>query len=324
MGAVPWIWAARERSEQERESPPRDANRYCPSAPPRRVAGLSPRSGGSPMTEVGFAAFDSDNHYYEATDAFIRHVEPRMHKRCMQWATIDGRERLLVAGRVNRFIPNPTFDPVARPGCLDDYFRGRIAARRHARGVREARADLGRLPRPRRPHRADGRAGSAGLLPVPDTGRRHGGRPGARRGRPDRRLRGLQPVAGRRLGVLLPRPALRGRVPDPGRPRLGSRRARLADRQRRASGQHEAVVGARRGRRPALAGPPGPRAGVAEAERAGHHGGHALRRLGVRLRAGALGHQQRVRVVPVRRAQEPDHLLAHLRRAGLPCWPRAC
>ena len=80
------------------------------------------------MTPLGFTAFDSDNHYYEATDAFIRHVDPKMHKRCMQWATIDGRERLLVAGRVNRFIPNPTFDPVARPGCLDDYFRGRIAA----------------------------------------------------------------------------------------------------------------------------------------------------------------------------------------------------
>ena len=80
------------------------------------------------MTEVGFAAFDADNHYYEATDAFIRHVDPRMYKRCMQWATVDGRERLLVGGRLNRFIPNPTFDPVARPGCLDDYFRGKVAA----------------------------------------------------------------------------------------------------------------------------------------------------------------------------------------------------
>ena len=80
------------------------------------------------MTDLGFAAFDADNHYYEATDAFIRHVDPKMHKRCMQWATVDGRERLLVAGRVNRFIPNPTFDPVARPGCLDDYFRGKVPA----------------------------------------------------------------------------------------------------------------------------------------------------------------------------------------------------
>ena len=80
------------------------------------------------MTTLDFAAFDADNHYYEATDAFIRHVDPKMHKRCMQWATVDGRERLLVAGRINRFIPNPTFDPVARPGCLDDYFRGKVPA----------------------------------------------------------------------------------------------------------------------------------------------------------------------------------------------------
>ena len=34
-------------------------------------------------TKLGFAAFDADNHYYEATDAFIRHVDPRMHKRCL-------------------------------------------------------------------------------------------------------------------------------------------------------------------------------------------------------------------------------------------------
>ena len=80
------------------------------------------------MTSLAFAAFDADNHYYEATDAFIRHVDPKMHKRCMQWATVGGRERLLVAGRINRFIPNPTFDPVARPGCLDDYFRGKLPA----------------------------------------------------------------------------------------------------------------------------------------------------------------------------------------------------
>jgi hypothetical protein len=77
------------------------------------------------MADLGFQAFDADHHYYEAEDAFIRHVEPRMRKRCMQWAVIDGRKRLLVGGRVNRFIPNPSFDPVARPGILDQYFRGR-------------------------------------------------------------------------------------------------------------------------------------------------------------------------------------------------------
>jgi len=77
------------------------------------------------VAELDFLAFDADNHYYEAEDAFTRHVDPKMAKRCMQWATIDGKKRLLVGGRVNKFIPNPTFDPIARPGSLEDYFRGR-------------------------------------------------------------------------------------------------------------------------------------------------------------------------------------------------------
>ena len=77
------------------------------------------------MSRPDFRAFDADNHYYEAEDAFTRHIDPSMAKRCMQWAVIDGRKRLLVGGRVNKFIPNPTFDPIARPGSLEDYFRGR-------------------------------------------------------------------------------------------------------------------------------------------------------------------------------------------------------
>jgi predicted TIM-barrel fold metal-dependent hydrolase len=48
-----------------------------------------------------------------------------MAKRCMQWAEIGGKTRLLVGGKVNKFIPNPTFDPIAAPGALEDYFRGR-------------------------------------------------------------------------------------------------------------------------------------------------------------------------------------------------------
>jgi predicted TIM-barrel fold metal-dependent hydrolase len=78
-------------------------------------------------SDVDFQLFDADNHYYEATDAFTRHLDPRLAKRTMQWAEINGKQRLLVGGRLNRFIPNPTFDPVARPGALDDYFRGRKA-----------------------------------------------------------------------------------------------------------------------------------------------------------------------------------------------------
>jgi predicted TIM-barrel fold metal-dependent hydrolase len=75
--------------------------------------------------EPGFRAFDADNHYYEAEDAFIRHMDPRLRKSGVQWAVVNGRKRLLVCGRIDRFIPNPTFDPVAKPGSLDEYFRGR-------------------------------------------------------------------------------------------------------------------------------------------------------------------------------------------------------
>ncbi len=77
------------------------------------------------MHDLGFRPFDADNHYYEAEDAFTRHIDPAMAKRCMQWADVGGKRRLLVGGKINKFIPNPTFDPIAAPGSLEDYFRGR-------------------------------------------------------------------------------------------------------------------------------------------------------------------------------------------------------
>ena len=53
------------------------------------------------MADLDFLVFDADNHYYEAEDAFTRHVDRRTQKRCMQWAELDGRRRLLVGGQVN-------------------------------------------------------------------------------------------------------------------------------------------------------------------------------------------------------------------------------
>jgi len=69
--------------------------------------------------------FDADNHYYEAEDAFTRHMDRKMARSAVQWATVNGRKRLVICGKVDGFIPNPTFDPVAKPGSLDEYFRGR-------------------------------------------------------------------------------------------------------------------------------------------------------------------------------------------------------
>ena len=78
------------------------------------------------MGTVEFDVFDADNHYYEATDAFIRYL-PAHRSKLVQWADIGGKHRMIVDNKIFRFIPNPTFDPVARPGCLDDYFRGKVA-----------------------------------------------------------------------------------------------------------------------------------------------------------------------------------------------------
>jgi predicted TIM-barrel fold metal-dependent hydrolase len=87
---------------------------------------------------LDFPVFDADNHYYEATDAFTRHLDPKLRKRTMQWADVDGKRRLLVGGAVNRFIPNPTFENVSKPGALSDYFRAKS-------GVTDMRAAFGEL-----------------------------------------------------------------------------------------------------------------------------------------------------------------------------------
>jgi len=62
-----------------------------------------------------------------------------MARRAMQWGIVNGCKSLLVAGKVNRFIPNPTFDPVAKPGCLDQYFRGNNP---DGKSIREVFGDL--------------------------------------------------------------------------------------------------------------------------------------------------------------------------------------
>jgi predicted TIM-barrel fold metal-dependent hydrolase len=76
------------------------------------------------VTELPYAAFDADNHYYEALDAFTRYVEPAMQPRCVQWCEINGRKYHVVGGTVSHAVVNPTFDPVAKAGAMHDYFRG--------------------------------------------------------------------------------------------------------------------------------------------------------------------------------------------------------
>jgi predicted TIM-barrel fold metal-dependent hydrolase len=73
--------------------------------------------------------FDGDNHYYEAVDAFTRHLDPRLGRRIVQWAEIDGRKYQVIGGKVNHAVVNPTFDPIAKAGAMSEYFRGNASGR---------------------------------------------------------------------------------------------------------------------------------------------------------------------------------------------------
>lgn len=77
------------------------------------------------MKYVDFGVFDADNHYYEAPDALTRYVSKDMRERCTQWATVGKRSRLIINGELSHYIPNPSWNPVARPGSLEDFFRGK-------------------------------------------------------------------------------------------------------------------------------------------------------------------------------------------------------
>lgn len=77
------------------------------------------------MSVIDYPAFDADNHYYEAPDAFTRHVSKDMQPRCVQWATIEGRQHHLVGGKLARAVKNPTWNPISLPGSISAFLRGK-------------------------------------------------------------------------------------------------------------------------------------------------------------------------------------------------------
>ncbi len=69
-----------------------------------------------------FPVFDADNHLYETRDAFTRHL-PDTYKGAIDYVDVRGRTKIVVRGTISDYIPNPTFDVVARPGAQEEYFR---------------------------------------------------------------------------------------------------------------------------------------------------------------------------------------------------------
>src|SRR5580765_1194154 len=69
-----------------------------------------------------YPIFDADNHMYETQEAFTRHL-PDRYKNAIDYVDVRGRTKIVVKGRISEYIPNPTFEVVARPGAQQDYFK---------------------------------------------------------------------------------------------------------------------------------------------------------------------------------------------------------
>src|SRR6476469_6367200 len=66
--------------------------------------------------------FDADNHLYETKDALTKYL-PDRYKRAVDYVDVRGRTKIVIRGQISDYIPNPTFEVVARPGAQEEYFR---------------------------------------------------------------------------------------------------------------------------------------------------------------------------------------------------------
>ena len=74
-----------------------------------------------PARELPYQLFDADNHLYESEDAFLRYL-PKQYAGAIQYVQVNGRTKIAIRGQISDYIPNPTFEVVARPGAMEEYF----------------------------------------------------------------------------------------------------------------------------------------------------------------------------------------------------------
>ncbi|WP_436791816.1 amidohydrolase family protein [Yinghuangia sp. YIM S10712] len=75
-----------------------------------------------PIRETAFPVFDADNHLYEPQEALTKYL-PKEYEGAIQYVQVNGRTKIAVLGQISEYIPNPTFEVVARPGAMEEYFR---------------------------------------------------------------------------------------------------------------------------------------------------------------------------------------------------------
>src|SRR5258705_13568897 len=89
-----------------------------------------------PARVLPFPVFDADNHFYEPKEALTKFL-PDHRKNVIDYIDVRGRTKIMVRNVVSDYIPNPTFEVVARPGAQEEYFR-------HGSGGKTLRGGMGK------------------------------------------------------------------------------------------------------------------------------------------------------------------------------------
>jgi len=76
----------------------------------------------SSRVDIPFPLFDADNHLYEPPEALTKYL-PKEYKDIVQYVQVNGRTKIALRGQISNYIPNPTFEVVAKPGAWEEYFK---------------------------------------------------------------------------------------------------------------------------------------------------------------------------------------------------------
>src|SRR6476659_614874 len=66
---------------------------------------------------MDYQLIDADNHYYEAEDAFTRYGDDEV-RRFVRWVSEGKRRHILFGNAMQTMVPNPTFNPITKPGAF--------------------------------------------------------------------------------------------------------------------------------------------------------------------------------------------------------------
>jgi predicted TIM-barrel fold metal-dependent hydrolase len=67
--------------------------------------------------------FDADHHLYETQECFTRYL-PAELSNVFRYVQVNGRTKVVVRNMLSDYIPNPTFEVVARPGSTMEHYSG--------------------------------------------------------------------------------------------------------------------------------------------------------------------------------------------------------